>query len=141
MGTRSHIVAAIKRLASAKRSGRYKSIRGQVNWLKWDFATFPFGLSITIPEEDDGGEAIEGTFNLQIVTKMPNPVEITPEQELILEEMRDDLYSILFDLEQELNPESTSDALIHGCTKLPSIEIADPDKELIGVSIAAILEY
>ncbi len=132
------LLKAIKKAISETGGGKYKYHRGAVNWLKWDFNKYPIGVSITIPEDDDSGQTTEATVNLVFMSRMPAPLDEQAED--LLEDFRDNGRAIFESLHQVKMPGS-EDSLVLSVDRLPTVELADADKELLGMSVPAVLGY
>lgn len=132
---RMKIIGAIK--DACKLSGAYEVRRGRINWLKFPFDKYPRAISIMIPEEDLTVEPTQATVSLEMMARMPDHSQDSVDDE-ILDQMRQDAWDIM----KSLVPlKDGNDSLFLAVQPLPSLEIADSDRELQGIEQPFIVEY
>lgn len=132
-------IQTLKRFLRELRGGRYECRRGTVNWGKWDFTKHPFGLALSMPEEDESQIATVTTVSLIFMTRSEFPDGFNLDDSTI-EDFRADARLVAKQLMEAKRPDSTSN-LVTGLTFLPSAELADAEKQLQGVSAAFVMEY
>lgn len=141
------ITEEIKKVIREVRGGRYYVHRGMINWPKWDFKTYPFAVSLTMPmvdEDDPSNITIECTATLEMMCRMPDfTAGLRQVDDQVLDEMRDDHRWIADELQKIkfVHENGKSDSLFMGITRLPTIEIGDSNNELQGIQRSLVLEY
>lgn len=134
------VIQALKQVISEVRGGRYKVRRGRINWLKFPFHTYPYGLAILVPEEDDGDSqplAAKATITLEIICQMPDHSQDEVD-DTVLEEFREDARNIAYKLALfKVNDEPICISVDRAVT----IEMSDSEAELQGISASMIVAY
>lgn len=99
------MVETLTALCISVRAGRYKVIRGPVNWTTWPWEDFSYGIAIV---QDSGSLFPSATtlgmrvaqISIEVFALMPEAAEALGTDEALGEELLDDVEDVLHDLIQ-----------------------------------------
>jgi hypothetical protein len=139
------VVEAMVAVASRMASGRYYVRRGPIDYAAFDFTTHPYTCAILCPSfplrKAPGAHAFEGTFILELTTRMPDDAGAGLDDRR-LDGMMKDAELLLEQLERAVNNQGDPIVLrVHNDPPPEAVEQTSADWKVQGIAVTFTVDY
>lgn len=140
MTNRAKAIKSLRDISKSFAGSKYTVRRGVVAWDRWDFTRWPFGLSISLPDEtypDSTSPVTSAIVTLTMLTRVEG--DIADFDDDVLEVMRNDFFDMITELSR--SKDENGEHLLLDVTPIATREMGDATRSLQGITGTFSMEY